>query len=178
MLRPGGVVLFYRLLFREADPQDAETMQEKGAVQIKERRGLCGHISVLPQVQRKLLLGDVAVFLQLQLLQFPIKVLLDAGAAHAVRQGANQCADLRIRHGQGDFGKAAAAQTGHCRVPEIPQGRNPAAAPELCQRRRQLHRFYDLCGGDGIAVLPLKARDTAQIAAGWIGKVGFSDSLP
>ena len=114
---------------------------------------------------------------QLQLPQSAVKILLDAGAAHAVRQGADAGADFGVRHRLADGGKAPLTQTGHRRVPQIPEG-GDGGTPQSGQGIGEPHGLNDLRRGDGRAVFPLPQGHAGQIAARRAAGLLQAEGLP
>ena len=77
------------------------------------------HVQPLPQVQVQLAQTGGAVFLQAQLLELTVKVLLHAGAAHPLGKKADFLADLRLRRRQSHLRKIPVAHDGDRGVPQV-----------------------------------------------------------
>ena len=152
-------------------------MEKGGALQVQKGGARRLHIPVLPQIQRQILGGEVPVLLQLQVLELAVEISLDAGAAHPVGQHADGGADLGAGHRPGDGREAAAAQTGHRRVPQIPEG-GAAGAAQGGKGPGQPHRLDDLGGGDAGTALPLVQGDAGEVALGGPAARALLQTLP
>ena len=103
----------------EVDPQHPQAVEEEGPAQVGQGGPLRLHIQLLPQIQVQPLELGGAEFLQPQLLQLAVEVLLHAGAGYPLGEKADLFADLGVGRRQCQLGKLPVAHGGNGGVPQV-----------------------------------------------------------
>ena len=101
------------------DSQHPQAVEEEGPAQIGQSGRLRLHVQLFPQVQVQPLELGGAEFLQPQLFELPVEVLLQAGAGHPLGEEADGFADLGVRRRQGQLGELPVPHGGHGGVPQV-----------------------------------------------------------